>query len=172
VAVPGRTVLLAANGGMERLLSRSSAPGMLRVPEEVALDMQRTDLVLYLPDLPGGVGQGSSTVRVPIQEVWLDAAKGEGSYEITGTANTGSERDAKLVALVLRVALVAWMRGQDLPNVVERLKPVTIEARGPQVKMSGLSFSEEEIGPLFLSLVAPKPPAGDAGRGPGTGQPQ
>jgi hypothetical protein len=172
VAIPGRSVLLAANGGIETLLSRSAAPGVLRVPEEVALDMQRTDLVLYLPQLPGGLAQGSSTVRVPIQEVWLDAERRGGKYEVTGTANTGSEREAKLVALVMRLALVAWMRGQNVPNAVERLKPVTIEARGPQVKMSGLSFSEEEIGPLFLSLVAPKPQVEAAGRDQGPGQPQ
>jgi hypothetical protein len=155
---------------MEGLLSRSAAPGLLRVPEEVALDMQRADLVLYLPELPGGLAPGSASASVPIREVWLDAEKREGRYEVTGTANTGSEREAKLVALVTRLALVAWMRGQEVPNAVERLKPVTIEPDGPQVKMAGLAFSEEEIGPLFLSLVAPRPRAGDPGSGQGTGQ--
>jgi hypothetical protein len=164
LAIPGRTALLAANGELETLLPRYASPVALRIPPEVSLDMENADLVLYLPELPGGIAQGSSA-RVPIQEVWLSAAKGEGGYGVAGTANTGSEKEAKLVALVLRLALVAWMRSEKLPNTAERLKPVTISADGTQVKMSGLFFTEEEIVPLFLSLL--KGPAEPAG-GPGT----
>ncbi len=152
LAVPGRTALLAANGELETLLPRYGSPVALRIPPEVSLDMEHADLVLYLPELPGGIAQGG-TAHVPIQEVWLDAAKGEAGYGVTGTANTGSEKEAKLVALVLRLALVAWMRGEGLPNTAERLKPVTISADGTQVKMSGLAFTEEEIATLFLSLL-------------------
>jgi len=160
IAIPNRSTLLAANGGIETLLARHGSPVGLRLPAEVSLDMERTDLVLYLPELPGGIAP-SGTARVPIQEVWLDAAKGDGTYAITGTANTGSEREAKLVTLVLKLGLVAWMRAEKLPNAADRLRPVTIEADGTQVKLSGLSFSEQEIGPLVLSLFAPTVPAGD-----------
>ncbi len=163
LAIPGRTALLAANGELEALLPRYGNPVALRIPPEVSLDMENADLVLYLPELPGGLAQGSSA-RVPIQEVWLNAARGEGGYGVTGTANTGSEREAKLVALVLRLALVAWMRSENLPNTAERLKPVTISADGTQVKMSGLFFTEEEIVPLFLSLLR-----GQAGPAEGSG---
>jgi hypothetical protein len=163
LAIPGRTALLAANGELETLLPRYASPVALRIPPEVSLDMENADLVLYLPELPGGIAQGSSA-RVPIQEVWLNAAKGEGGYGVTGTANTGSEREAKLVALVLRLALVAWMRSENLPNTAERLKPVTISADGTQVRMSGLFFTEEEIVPLFLSLLkGPAEPAEGSG---------
>lgn len=163
IAVPGRSVLLAANGEIETLLARYGSPVGLPparqwrafpLPADASLDMERADLVLYLPELPGSMTQGSAA-RVPIQEVWLDAAKGDGTYSITGTANTGSEKEAKLVALVLKLALVAWMRGQNLANPADRLRPVVIEADGAQVRLSGLAFSEQEIGPLFLSLLAP-----------------
>ncbi|MCX7040020.1 MAG: hypothetical protein NT005_12915 [Spirochaetes bacterium] len=163
IAITGRTILLAANGEVETLLPRYESPVALRIPPEVSLDMENADLVLYLPELPGGITQGSSA-RVPIQEVWLDAAKSEGGYGVMGTANTGSERDAKLVALVLRLALVAWLRSENLPNTAERLKTVTISADGTQVKMSGLAFTEEEIVTLFLSLLkGPAQPADGSG---------
>jgi hypothetical protein len=163
LAIPGRTVILAANGEVETLLGRYASPVSPRIPPEVSLDMEKTDLVLYLPELPGGIAQ-SPSAHIPIQEVWLDAAKGEGGYGVTGTANTGSEREAKLVALVLRLALVAWMRSENLPNAAERLKPVTILADGTQVKMSGLAFTEEEIVPLLLSLLkGPVQPADGSG---------
>lgn len=163
VAVPGRDAVLAANGELPTLLPRYGSPVAPRIPPDVALDMEHADLVLYLPELPGGIAQAGTT-HVPIQEVWLDAAKDATGYAVTGTANTGSEREAKLVALVLRLALVAWMRSEGLPNTAERLKPVSISADGTQVKMSGLSFTDEEIVPLFLSLLkAPAEPAEGSG---------
>ena len=80
------------------------------------------------------------------------------TWLVRGTANTGSEGNAKLVALVLRFALVAWMRGQKLSDLGERLKSVTVMPEGSQVKLAGLALTDEEIGPIFLSLVAGSPP--------------
>ena len=116
--------------------------------------------------MPGGAGGSTGTrsaALVPIREVWIVAAKGQGTWLVRGTANTASEKDAKLVALVLRFALVAWMRGQKLPDLGERLGPVTVMPEGSQVKLAGLTLTDEEIGPIFLSLVAgPRPQEGSA----------
>jgi hypothetical protein len=153
VAVPGRRVLLAASGGIEGLLERYRAPVALPMPDEVRQDMESRDLVLFLPELPGsalppGAGQ------VPIREVWVIGAKGPDGWSVTGTANTASEKDAKLVALVLRFALVAWMRGQSIQGLAEKLRPVTIVPEASQVRLAGLSLSEEELGQVLLGLVA------------------
>ena len=66
--------------------------------------MVRTDFVLYMPELPGGLGQGpveqpvaeeSGTARLPIREVWLDAMKTRAATSSAATVNTTSEQKAK-----------------------------------------------------------------------------
>jgi hypothetical protein len=92
----------------------------------------------------------------------MNAVKGEGGYHLAATANTSSEREAKLVNLVLRLGIVGWMRSQNVPGAAERLKSISVAASGVQVKVTGLVFTEEEIIPMFLSLVkslAPEPAA-------------
>ena len=55
------------------------------------------------------------------------------------------------------------MRSQSLPDVGDRLRPVTIQPVGLQVKLAGLHVTNDEIIPLFLSFVkglnAPSVPA-------------
>jgi hypothetical protein len=153
VALPGSSVLLVASTGIEPLLERYRSPSQLPVPEEAALDMERRDLVLFLPVLPTGSAPGAGSA-VPIREVWLVGSKGPEAWSVSGTANTASERDARLVAVAMRFALVAWMRGQGFPGVAEKLRTVTVAPEGSQVRLAGLSFSEEELGQVLLSLLA------------------
>jgi hypothetical protein len=155
VSIPNSAILLASNGAVDQLLSRWSAPPVLAMPSDVAHDMEGTDLVLYMPELPGGLAESAAQngVHIPIQEVWLDAVKAPGGYNVFGTANTSSEKEAKLVTLVLRLGIVAWMRTNQVSNIAERLKTVNVTAIGPQVKLTGLVFTEAEIIPMFLSLV-------------------
>ena len=128
--------------------------------------MEHADLVvLYLPELPGGIGERGDPRRCPpIQEVWLSAAK---AHRVRGHGHRehGSEREAKLVALVLRLALVAWMRTQNLPNAAERLKAVSISADGTQVKLSGLASTMTRSCPCS-SLLHSRAPAGRGRVGP------
>jgi hypothetical protein len=159
VAVPGSSVLLAASTGIEALLERYRSPSPLPVPDDAALDMERRDLALFLPVLPMGIASGPGSASnagsaVPIREVWLVGSKGPEAWSVSGTANTASERDARLVALAMRFALVAWMRGQGFPSVAEKLRTVTVAPEGSQVRLAGLSFSEEELGQVLLSLLA------------------
>ncbi len=73
----------------------------------------------------------------------MNAVKGEGGYDLSGTANTGSEQEAKLLTLVLRLGLVAWMRSENVPDAAESLKSVTVSPSGVQVKLAGLHFTDE-----------------------------
>ena len=82
------------------------------------------------------------------------AELGPGGWSGTGTANTASERDAKLVALALRFAFVAWMRGQSIQGLADKLRAVTILPEASQVRLEGLSLSDEELGQVLLGLVA------------------
>jgi hypothetical protein len=163
VSFPNGGILLASNNGVASLLARWTSPVPLKVPPEVAADMESTDLVVYLPELPGGLARASATgVHIPIREIWMNAVKAKDGYHLTATANTSSETEAKLVNLVLRLGIVGWMRSQNVPNAAERLKSISVAAIGVQVKVTGLVFSEEEIIPMFLSLVksiAPQPAA-------------
>lgn len=155
MVIPDNGILLASNGGIEGLLSRWTSPSSLSIPPDAALDMQNADFVLYMPELPGGLTESAvqKGMSLPIREVWLNAVKGKSGYELSGTVNTSSEQNAKVLAFALRIGLVAWMRSQNMADAAERLKPVTVTAVGVQVKLAGLHVTDDEVVPLFLSLV-------------------
>ena len=155
MGIPNNGILLASNGGIERLLARWASPIALTIPPDAAQDMLESDFVLYMPELPGNLAESAAQkgMSLPIREVWLNAVKGKDGYELSGTVNTGTEREAKVLALALRLGLVAWMRSQSLPEAGERLRPVTVQPVGLQVKLAGLHVTNDEIIPLFLSFV-------------------
>jgi hypothetical protein len=161
MSIPNNSLLLASNGGIDSLLGRWKSPIPLAVPPDVSRDMQAADLVIYMPELPGGISESAAQkgMRIPIQEVWMNAVKAGGGYDISGTANTGSAQEAKLLTLVLRLGIVAWMKSEKVQNTAEILKSVSLAASGLQVKLSGLHFTDEQIIPLFLSLVKNLSPA-------------
>ena len=168
MGIPNDAILLASNGGIEKLLQRWGAPVTLTIPPDAAADMQKSDFVLYMPELPGNLVESAAQkgMSLPIQEVWMTAVKVKGGYELSGTVNTNSEQKARVVALALRLGLVAWMRSQQVPEAVERLKTVTVGPVGLQVRMAGLRVTDQEIVPLFLSFLkdlgSPPAPTGDA----------
>jgi hypothetical protein len=166
VSLPADSVLLASNGGIEALLPRLRGSSALPLPPEVVTDMERADLVVYMPELPGSATDGASgSARLPIHEVWLDARRGGSAYVVGGTVNLTSEKEARLLTLVLKLSLVAWMRSQNFPDAGERLKAVSIAPSGTQVILSGLSFSDDEIVPAFLSLIGAAPAGSGAAPG-------
>ncbi len=126
--------------------------------------MERTDLVLYMPELPGGLQQSAAQngVHIPLKEIWMNAVKFKGGYTFSGTANTGSGQEAELLTLVLRLGIVGWMRSENLPDTAERLKMISVSPSGSQVKLAGLRFSDEEVIPFFLSLLKGMSPPADA----------
>jgi hypothetical protein len=142
------------------------APAM---PPEVAEDMESADLLLYLPSLPSGLGGAAGTgalaATMPIREVWLAARRDGDRYLVSGVCNTASERDARSVVLLVKLALVQWLRSQNLPDAGERLKAVTVAADGQQVKLAGLAFGKDELVPVLLGM------AGLSGGGTGTASP-
>ncbi len=174
VSVPSGGILLAANGDMPTLLSRYRAPVPLPIPPEVQSDMTRTDVVLYMPQLPGGIGEPTSDEpatmesddrpHLPIREVWVDANKTKDGYSLAATMNTGTEQQARVLALVLRIGIVAWMKSNNVTDAAERLNGVSVVPDGTSVRLNGFSLSDQEIIPLFLSLLngpsAESPPAG------------
>ena len=165
MAIPNNGILLASNGGVEHMLSRWASPVAPSIPPDAALDMLNSDFVLYMPELPGNLTEGAARkgISLPIREVWMNAAKAKVGYELSGTVNTSSEREAKVLAFALRLGLVTWVRSQNVPDAAERLKPVTVSPIGLQVKLAGLHVTDDEIIPLFLSFVGglnapPEPP--------------
>jgi hypothetical protein len=170
VGVPGGYVVLVSTGSVETLLARLDAPIAPAMPPDAAEGMERADLSLYLPELPGSLPGSSGGAQLPIREVWLEARRAGDRYEVTGTCNTASERDARSLVLLLKLGLVAWMRTQGLADVSGRLKNVTVVAEGTQVKLAGLSFAKDEIVPVLLALAGgSRGGAGEPGAG-GTGK--
>jgi hypothetical protein len=163
LSIPNNGILLASNGGVEALLGRWKSPVSLRVPPDVESDMEHSDLVLYMPELPGGLTEkaAANDVHIPLQEVWITAVRTAGGYTLGGTANTSSEKESKLLTLVLRLGIVAWMRTENIPNAAERLRSITVSPSGSQVKFGGLAITESEIVPLFLSLLKSITPPDD-----------
>ena len=54
-------------------------PSALSIPPDAAQDMQKSDFVLYMPELPGNLTESAAQkgMSLPIQEVWMNAVKGE-----------------------------------------------------------------------------------------------
>ncbi|HET6452650.1 MAG TPA: hypothetical protein VFI08_15130, partial [Spirochaetia bacterium] len=179
MGIPQDNILLVSNGDVDGLLSRWQSPVALTIPPDAAQDMKSADFVLYMPELPGNVTESAAQkgMSMPIQEVWMSAAKTKGGYDISGTVNTSTEQKARVVALAVRIGLVAWMRSQQVPELAERLKPVTVSAVGMQVKIAGFHVTDDEIIPLFLSFLRDlgKPsapaPGSDSGGEPGADAP-
>lgn len=172
LSVPNNSTLMAANGSMPSLLQRYRTPVPLPIPPEVVSDMGKADVVLYMPRLPGGMGQDDvdqpvaedGQMRLPVRDVWIDAMKTSGGYKVAATVGTPSEQKAKVVSLLLRIMIVAWLKGQNITNAAERLQSISVLPEGPQVKVTGITLSDEEILPLFFSFISgdtspEKPPA-------------
>jgi len=174
MSLPNNAILLASNGGIESLLTDWKDPAPVTMPPDVAEDMKSADLVLYMPVLPGGLAESAQKkgVHLPIQEVWLNAVKTKAGYGFSGTANTGSEKEAKVLTLALKLGIVAWMRTQKVPNASEMLKTITVTANGLQVEMAGLNLSDDEVIPLFLSLIKGLSPAETEAASTGDAAPQ
>lgn len=161
-AIPSDAVLLASNGGMENLLARLYRPAVFALPPAVEAAMASSDAVLYMPQLPAGLGAASGSGTggaLPIHEVWMEASVKDGSYEISATVAVEGEKSARSVALILRLVLVSWLNTEKVENVSGKLKSVSIVPDGPSVKVSGLQFTSEEVLSLFASLLAPQTPA-------------
>jgi hypothetical protein len=155
VSVPADSVLVASTGDIETLLPRLAGSSAMGVPPEVLQDMESTDIVLYLPELPPSVMEKTAgAIRIPIKRVWLRAQKNADGFEVGGTATTETEKDAKLLAMVMRLALVAWLRSQNIEGSADRLSGVTVKAQGAGLVLSGLVLKDSEIAPLILSLVS------------------
>jgi hypothetical protein len=148
---PGDEVLLASTDGMEGLLERLYHPVGFALPPWVEAAMGSSDAVLFLPRFPGGLG--GENASLPIREVWIEAKVDHGSYAVSGTVAVESERSARSVALILRLALVSWLNTEKVENVAEKLKSISIAPDGPSVKVSGLVFPGDEVLSLFRSLL-------------------
>jgi hypothetical protein len=176
MSVPNNALLLASNGGIEGLLAGWRAPASLGIPPDVADDMRGADLVVFMPELPGGLAESAQAkgIHLPIQEVWVEAAKGRDGFDVSGTANTGSEKEARLLTLALKLGVVAWMRTEKIPNASEKLKAISVAPSGAQVKLTGLHLTDDEMVLLSTSLLkglSPQQPAAQAGEdaGPAAG---
>jgi hypothetical protein len=154
LSAPAKSVVLISNGAMSGMLPRLRESSVLSLPPEVVRDMDSSDILLYMPELPGGIAEKAANgLSIPIHEVWMDARKNAGGYEVGGTVNLSTEKEAKLFAMVMKLALVAWMRSESIANVAERLDKVTLTPEGASVVLSGLTFSDDEVIPVFLSLL-------------------
>jgi hypothetical protein len=167
LSVLDKSVLLAANGQMTTLLSRYKTALPLPLPREVASDMEKSDVVLYMPQLPGGIGEGSmdqpaaeqsgDRPRLAIREVWLDAVKSNDGYVLGGTMNTDTEQQARVLSFVVRVGIVAWMRSSNFPNVAERLRSISVSPEGTSVRVKGIGMRDDELVPFILTLLSGGP---------------
>jgi len=178
LSIPNGSVLLAANGQMTTLLSRYKAPVPLPLPPDVVSDMEKSDIVIYMPQLPGGIGEPgvdqpasdgpADRPRLAIKDVWVDAVKTTGGYRMGGTMNTDTDQQARVLSLLVRVGIIAWMKSNNVPNTAERLKSITVSPQGNSVRVDGIAVKDDELMPIILTLLngpaAGAQPGADAGR--------
>lgn len=180
VSVPNGGTLLASNGAMPTLLARYKTPVPLPIPPEVVSDMTKTDVVMYMPQLPGGIGESAfgqpaamesdDRPHLAIREVWVDATKTKEGYLLGGTMNTLTEEQARVLSLVLKIGIVAWMKSNNVSDAGDRLRSISVTPEGNSVRVSGIAVSDQEIMDLFLGLLRgpseeaqPSPPSPEPG---------
>jgi hypothetical protein len=194
LSIPNGSILLAANGQMPTLLSQYKVPVPLPLPPEVVTDMEKTDIVIYMPQLPGGIGDlpadqpgkqpgdqpgdqpvAADSVDRPhftIRDVWVDAVKTRDGYIMGGTMNTDTEQQARVLSLLLRVGIIAWMKSNNVPNTAERLRTITVFPQGSSVKVNGIAVGDAELMPLILTLLNGPPSGGGVGAAGDAAAPQ
>ncbi len=180
LSIPNGSVLLAANGQMPTLLSQYRTPVPLPLPADVVSDMEKTDIVIYMPQLPGGIGDPSADQpgkqpgdqpvaagsadrpHFTIRDVWVDAVKTKDGYIMGGTMNTETDQQARVLSFLLRVGIVAWMKANNVPNTAERLRSITVSPQGSSVRVNGIAVGDAELMPLILTLLNGPPAGADA----------
>jgi len=80
--------------------------------------------------------------------------------------NTATEEQSRVLSLVLRIGIVAWMKSNNVPNAAERLRAITVNPDGTTVRVKGIAVTDQEIIPLFLAILnGPAAPPDGAGNG-------
>jgi hypothetical protein len=154
VATVADTVFLISGNRIESLLPLLKGSPAYPMPSDAVQDFDKADLVVYMPELPGGIMEkAAGTINIPIREVWLDARQRGSGFDVGGTLNCSTDKEARLLSVMLKLGLVVWMRSQNMTDVGERLQSVTIEPVGNQVLLTGLSVTEDELIPLLLSFI-------------------
>ena len=133
--------------------------------------MEKTDIVLYMPQLPGGIGEASidqpaaeesvDRPRLAIRDVWLDAVKTTDGYVLGGTMNTDTEEQARALSLVVRIGIVAWMKSSNVPDAAQRLRTITVSAEGTSVRVKGIGVHDDELMPFILLRCSAARPSSD-----------
>jgi hypothetical protein len=88
-------------------------------------------------------------------------------YLLGATMNTSTEKEARVLSLVLRIGIVVWMKSNSVPRAAERLRAISVTPEGTSVRVKGVAVSDNEIMPLIITLLSGAP----ADTGPATQPP-
>ena len=155
VAHPERSIILVSSGSIERMFERLRNPRPYLFPEDVFVELENADILVFFPVLPLTM-DSSRLEKLHIRRVWITADKAEQDYEITGVFDLTEIEESRLLESVFRLIIIAWMRKAEMGNLAERLRGMEITVVGQRVRISGLQFSNEELVEILKTLLLSK----------------
>ncbi len=157
LALPERRLILVATAGMERLLALLRQPGPDPLPQAARRDMETSELIVFFPVLPDS-GGAAGLSRLPIRRSWVTARPAGDGVAVGAFFGLEEVKNARILESLLRLAVVALLREQQLPDVAERLKGMEVTMEPSGIRLSGLRLSARETLGLIQALIG-------AGRG-------
>ena len=156
ISFPADGVIFFTNGDMEDLLRRWRDPSLMPLPLELSYAMRVSDLVVFFPRFPQSMLERFDLrINVPIRAAWFGVSNTGETYDIDAVFELESEEQARSFAAVAKLALLIWMRQAEIPDAVGRMRGIVLKPEGTVVRLSGLSFTTDEVNGALAAVVQP-----------------
>ena len=156
ISFPADGVIFFTNGDMEGLLRRWRDPSLMPLPLELSYVIRVSDLVVFFPRFLQSVFERLDLrINVPIRAAWIGVLNTADTYDIDAAFELESEKQARSFAAAAKLALLVWMRQAEIPDAVGRLRATTLSPEDTVVRLSGLSFTTDEVNGALAAVVQP-----------------
>ncbi len=155
VAYPEKSIILISYDSIERMLKRLKNPRSYPFPGDIITELEKADILIFFPSLPT-LMDSSQLKKLPIQRVWIIANRAEQNYEVITVFDLRDVEESRILEVLFRLIIIAWMRKADMDNLVERLRGMEITMAEQRVRISGLQFSNDELVEVLETLLLSK----------------
>lgn len=114
--------------------------------------------------IPAGQGAAAMLQKLPIRQVWITAnhinsgtgsGAAVGQYRLEIAMLLADVENSRSVELLLRLLLTLWMRNNDVPDAVGKLKSMKISTENGVTRVESLILSTAEIA-AFIQTMLPE----------------
>lgn len=164
LSLPDSRTLLASSGYMEEMISAYSEGGGMGMPSRVAGVLSSAEFGFYAPVIPPVLAEGIGIDPRLIKTDGIIAVfknRNEEGYSLSAEILMKSEREARALNALLRLAVLAGRKSQDLTGRPFPMYDARVDFAGSSVFVEGISFTEE----IFFELLGMASKGGGISRG-------